>query len=262
MSAPADRDPAGARPLGAPLRLIGLRKTFGSLVALDDVDLEVPRGRTTVLLGPSGSGKSTLLRCLNLLESPDAGQIDLGDGPVEVGGILPRRTVREIRSRSTMVFQQFNLFPHLTALGNVTLAPVESRGMSRADAEALGRDVLAKVGLAEKADAYPDRLSGGQQQRVAIARALAMDPDFLLFDEPTSALDPELAAEVVSVLADLAAEHRTLVVVTHSLAFARRVADQVVFLEDGKVLQDGPPEEFFESEDPRLRRFREVVGSV
>ena len=258
MSA-ADPRAADAR---NPLRLIGIRKTFGDLVALDDVDLEIARGRTTVLLGPSGSGKSTLLRCINLLEKPDAGQIDLGSGPIDVGGRISPRTVREIRSRSTMVFQQFNLFPHLTALGNVTLAPVESLGRSRDEAEALGRELLAKVGLADKADSYPDRLSGGQQQRVAIARALAMDPDFLLFDEPTSALDPELAAEVVAVLAALAQENRTLVVVTHSLAFARRVADRVVFLEGGKVLQDGSPEEFFRSDDERLRRFREVIGSV
>ncbi|MFQ6484446.1 amino acid ABC transporter ATP-binding protein [Brachybacterium epidermidis] len=258
MSA-ADLRAADAR---NPLRLIGIRKTFGDLVALDDVDLEIARGRTTVLLGPSGSGKSTLLRCINLLEKPDAGQIDLGSGPIDVGGRISPRTVREIRSRSTMVFQQFNLFPHLTALGNVTLAPVESLGRSRDEAEALGRELLAKVGLADKADSYPDRLSGGQQQRVAIARALAMDPDFLLFDEPTSALDPELAAEVVAVLAALAQENRTLVVVTHSLAFARRVADRVVFLEGGKVLQDGSPEEFFRSDDERLRRFREVIGSV
>ncbi|MCT1775904.1 amino acid ABC transporter ATP-binding protein [Brachybacterium sp. p3-SID957] len=258
MSA-ADARAADAR---NPLRLIGIRKTFGDLVALDDVDLEIARGRTTVLLGPSGSGKSTLLRCINLLEKPDTGQIDLGSGPIDVGGRISPRTVREIRSRSTMVFQQFNLFPHLTALGNVTLAPVESLGRSRDEAEALGRELLAKVGLADKADSYPDRLSGGQQQRVAIARALAMDPDFLLFDEPTSALDPELAAEVVAVLAALAQENRTLVVVTHSLAFARRVADRVVFLEGGKVRQDGSPEEFFRSEDERLRRFREVIGSV
>src|SRR5699024_5300916 len=187
------------------------------------------------------SGKSTLLRCINLLEQPDAGRIDLGEGPIDVGGRLSQRTLRTVRSRSTMVFQQFNLFPHLTALGNVTLAPVESRGLRRAEAE---------------------RLSGGQQQRVAIARALAMEPDFLLFDEPTSALDPELAAEVVAVLADLAAEDRTMVVVTHSLAFARQVADRVVFLEEGRILQDGSPAEFFESQDARLRRFRDVIGSV
>ena len=245
-----------------PLRLRGLRKTFGDLVALDDVSLQIERGTTTVLLGPSGSGKSTLLRCLNLLERPDAGTLDLGEGPVDVGGRLGEKQVRAIRSRSTMVFQQFNLFPHLTALGNVTLAPIENLGRPRQAAEEQGRELLAKVGLGDKVGAFPDRLSGGQQQRVAIARALAMDPDFLLFDEPTSALDPELAAEVVAVLADLAAEHRTLVVVTHSLAFARKVADRVVFLEDGKILQDGSPEEFFSSQDERLRRFRDVISSV
>ncbi|APX33392.1 arginine ABC transporter ATP-binding protein ArtP [Brachybacterium sp. P6-10-X1] len=259
MSAAPDPTPT---PGGGPLRLSALRKSFGELVALEDISLEVERGRTTVLLGPSGSGKSTLLRCINLLELPDAGQIDLGEGPIEVGGKISARTLRAVRSRSTMVFQQFNLFPHLTALGNVTLAPIEVRGLGRGEAEERGRATLAKVGLADKVDAYPDRLSGGQQQRVAIARALAMDPDFLLFDEPTSALDPELAAEVVSVLAGLAAEHRTLVVVTHSLAFAREVADRVVFLEDGRVVQDGTPAEFFESQDERLRRFRDVIGSV
>ena len=257
MSAP-ENAPA-ARP---PLAVRGLRKAFGELVALEGVTLEIERGTTTVLLDPSGSGKSILLRCLNLLEKPDAGTLDLGDGPIEVGGRLPARTVRQIRSRSTMVFQQFNLFPHLTALGNVTLAPIENLGIGRDEAERRGRELLGKVGLADKAEAYPDRLSGGQQQRVAIARALAMDPDVLLFDEPTSALDPELAAEVVAVLADLAAEQRTLVVVTHSLAFAQRVADRVVFLEDGRILQDGTPQEFFASTDERLRRFREVISSV
>ena len=257
MSAPENAP--DARP---PLSVAGLRKTFGQLVALEGVSLEIERGTTTVLLGPSGSGKSTLLRCLNLLEQPDAGTLDLGDGPIDVGGRLPARTVRQIRSRSTMVFQQFNLFPHLTALGNVTLAPIENLGLDRAEAERRGRELLGKVGLADKAEAYPELLSGGQQQRVAIARALAMDPDVLLFDEPTSALDPELAAEVVAVLSDLAAEHRTLVVVTHSLAFARRVADRVVFLEDGRILQDGSPEEFFSSTEERLRRFREVISSV
>ncbi|MCS6711409.1 amino acid ABC transporter ATP-binding protein [Brachybacterium sp. EF45031] len=250
------------RPAGPSLRLEGVRMVFGDLVALDDVSLEVPAGRTTVLLGPSGSGKSTLLRSINLLERPQAGVLDVGDGPVRLGPELTERQVRTVRSRSTMVFQQFNLFSHLTALGNVTLAPRRVRGLAAREAEEQGRALLAKVGLADKADAYPDRLSGGQQQRVAIARALAMDPDFLLFDEPTSALDPELAAEVVEVLADLAAEGRTLVVVTHSLPFARRVADQVVFLEGGRVISAGGPDSFFASDDPRLRRFREMIGSV
>lgn len=261
MSALPEAAPARSRS-GAPLVLEGIRKTYGDMVALDDVSLSIPRGRTTVLLGPSGAGKSTLLRSIDLLEKPDAGSIDFGDGPIELGGRLSARTVRAIRARSTMVFQQFNLFPHLTALGNVTLAPIATRGLPRAEAEERGRALLEKVGLADKADAYPDRLSGGQQQRVAIARALAMEPDVLLFDEPTSALDPELAAEVVEVLADLAREDRTLVVVTHSLPFARRAADRVVFLEHGRVVVDGPPAEFFEGADERLRRFREVVGSV
>ncbi|MDO5634909.1 MAG: amino acid ABC transporter ATP-binding protein [Micrococcus sp.] len=263
MSAPHDpTTPTGTEGSRPPLQLTGIRKTFGDLVALDDVTLEIPASRTTVLLGPSGSGKSTLLRSINLLERPDAGQIDFGDGPHRLGGRLSERTIKAVRRRSTMVFQQFNLFPHLTALGNVTLAPRRSLGLPAEAAEERGRALLAKVGLAEKVDSYPDRLSGGQQQRVAIARALAMDPDVLLFDEPTSALDPELAAEVVAVLADLAKEDRTLVVVTHSLPFARRIADKIVFLEDGKKLLDGPPEEFFDSGDPRLIRFRDVVGSV
>lgn len=264
MSALPEPDAAPRAPEGPPLRLEGLRTTFGELVALDDVHLEIPRGRTTVLLGPSGSGKSTLLRSINLLERPDAGVLDFGDpdGRFVLGRRLRARQVRAVRARSTMVFQQFNLFPHLTALGNVTLAPVSAQGLSRSAAESRGRELLEKVGLGAKADAYPDRLSGGQQQRVAIARALAMDPDVMLFDEPTSALDPELAAEVVAVLADLAREDRTLVVVTHSLAFARHVADKVVFLENGKILLDGAPTEFFDSTEPRLRRFRDVVGSV
>ena len=161
-----------------------------------------------------------------------------------------------------MVFQQFNLFPHLTALQNVTLAPITSRGMSKAHARERGIRALERVGLADKIDAYPARLSGGQQQRVAIARALALSTDYLLFDEPTSALDPELAAEVIAVLSSLASEHRTLVVVTHSLQFARSVADRVVFVEEGKILFNGDPEHFFNSEDERLKRFVSVVGSV
>lgn len=250
------------RSTARPLTITNLTKRFGSLTALNAINLEVEPGRTTVLLGPSGSGKSTLLRSLNLLEKPDAGTLDFGDGPIDVSGDLSRAQIREIRRHSTMVFQQFNLFPHLTALRNVTLAPIKSRGMNVDEARQVAREALTKVGLADKMDAYPGRLSGGQQQRVAIARALALRPDFLLFDEPTSALDPELAAEVIAVLADLAREHRTLVVVTHSLAFARRAADRVVFLERGKIFFDGSPEEFFASTDERLRRFLDVVGSV
>ena len=255
MSAPENAP--DARP---PLSVAGLRKTFGELVALEGVSLEIERGTTTVLLGPSGSGKSTLLRCLNLLEQPDAGTLDLGDGPIDVGGRLPARTVRQIRSRSTMVFQQFNLFPHLTALGNVTLAPIENLGLDRAEAETRGRELLGKVGLADKAEAYPDRLSGGQQQRVAIARALAMDPELMLFDEPTSALDPELVSEVLTVLKDLAAEGMTMVVVTHEMGFAREVADQVVFMDEGRILESGTAEQVIDH--PESERLKGFLASV
>lgn len=245
-----------------PLRLQEIRKSFGATQALDGVDLEVPRGTTTVLIGPSGSGKSTLLRSINLLERPDAGTLDVGDGPIDLSGPLSEATVRAVRRRTGMVFQQFNLFPHLTAEQNVALAPRETRRIPAAQAAQRARALLADVGLAGKEDAFPDRLSGGQQQRVAIARALAMDPDFLLLDEPTSALDPELAAEVIAVLARLAEEGRTLLVVTHSLEFARRVADRVVFLEQGRIITDGTPQEFFASHEPRLVRFREMVSGV
>lgn len=251
-----------ANPADLALQMRGITKRFGELAALDRVDLDIERGKTTVLLGPSGSGKSTLLRSINLLEKPEEGALDFGEGPIDVSGKLSEQTLRAIRRRSTMVFQQFNLFPHLSALANVTLAPIKSRGLSKVEALAVGREALAKVGLADKETSYPAKLSGGQQQRVAIARALALRPDLLLFDEPTSALDPELAAEVIATLAELANEERTLVVVTHSLHFARSVADRVVFLESGSILFNGAPEEFFGSDDPRLRRFIDVVGSI
>ncbi len=262
MSAIENPTSLEARAAREPLKLRSITKRFGALTALDHVDLDIEPGKTTVLLGPSGSGKSTLLRSINLLEKPDEGTLDFGSGPIDVSRKLAERKIREIRRHSTMVFQQFNLFPHLTALENVTLAPVKSRGVAKAEARELGMTALTRVGLSEKVDAYPSRLSGGQQQRVAIARALALSPDYLLFDEPTSALDPELAAEVIAVLSSLASEDRTLVVVTHSLHFARRVADRVVFLEDGKILFNGEPDDFFDSKDERLRRFVNVVGSV
>lgn len=237
-------------------------KSFGELKALDGVDLRIEPGKTTVLLGPSGSGKSTLLRSINLLEQPEAGTLDVGDGPIDLSKPLSTQEITKVRSHSTMVFQQFNLFPHLDALSNVSLALVRVKGLAKAQAREVAISALIKVGLEDKLYAYPSRLSGGQQQRVAIARALALKPDFLLFDEPTSALDPELAAEVIKVLADLAKENHTLVVVTHSLQFAKRVADRVVFLEAGKILFDSTPEEFFAHTDLRLRRFIDQVGSV
>ncbi len=210
------------------------------------------------IVGPSGSGKTTLLRCLNCLEAPSAGRIRVG--AIEIDGALPlarqKTQVRELRKRIGFVFQSFNLFPHRTALQNVIEGPVVVKGEARASAEARGRALLAKVGLAEKADVYPSRLSGGQQQRVAIARALAMEPDVLLFDEPTSALDPELVGEVLAAIRALAAEHRTMVIVTHEMTFARDVADRAIFMADGSIVEAGPARELFTApREERTQRF-------
>lgn len=225
----------------------GLNKSFGSLHVLKDVSLQVAPGTTTAIIGPSGSGKSTLLRCLNLLEYPDSGTVAVGGDAIDfTPGHKPKNAeIAAIRRRTSMVFQAFHLFPHLTIMQNVIEAPVrvlkENPVAAKADAAAL----LAKVGLAEKADAYPGTLSGGQQQRAAIARALAVKPEVLLFDEPTSALDPELEREVLKVIKDLVAERRTMILVTHNLNFARDVADTIVFMEDGRIVDAGPPEYMF-----------------
>ncbi|MDL5160052.1 amino acid ABC transporter ATP-binding protein [Actinomycetospora termitidis] len=231
------------------LEIRGLTKAFGTTTVLDGVDLSVDAGSVTVIVGPSGSGKSTLLRCINHLETPDAGTISV-DGSLiayrrdgEVLRELPERTIAAQRRRIGMVFQQFQLFGHMTALANVVEAPIGVLGRSRRDAEERGRALLARVGLDGREDAYPRQLSGGQQQRVAIARALAMDPTLMLFDEPTSALDPALVGEVLAVLRDLAERGTTMVVVTHEIAFAREVADTVVVLRDGRVERVGPPAE-------------------
>lgn len=241
------------------LTLEGVSKSFGDLTALHPLDLELNSGETTVLLGPSGSGKSTLLRCIDLLEVPEAGRMTIDDLSVDFARKLSTRQVRDIRSRSVMVFQSYNLFPHLTALENVTLSPVRVDGVPRDEATRRGRELLAKVGLSEKADSYPAQLSGGQQQRVAIARALAVDPDYLLFDEPTSALDPELAVEVIRVMDSLAEEQRSLLVVTHNMHFARQAADRILFLEAGEVRFDGAPGDFFQSTDARIRQFLAIL---
>jgi glutamate transport system ATP-binding protein len=209
-----------------------------------------------VLLGASGSGKSTLIRCVNRLETPDSGEISLDGVPVPVEG----RELARMRSQVGMVFQSFNLFGHRTALQNITMAPVRVKGVPQARAEERGRELLDRVGLAGKADAYPSQLSGGQQQRVAIARALAMEPRLLLFDEPTSALDPEMIKEVLDVMAELAAEGMTMLVVTHEMGFARRAADRVVFLDAGRVVETAPPEEFFAS--PRTERARDFLSKI
>src|SRR5690348_10137529 len=218
-----------------------LVKSFHSTPVLQGVDHAQQRGEAVVLIGPSGCGKSTFLRCLNQLEIADSGRITIGDLTVE-GGRLPRSSEdheqqRQLRIRAGMVFQQFNLFPHRTVLQNVTEAPIVVKGMARLDAEARARELLAKVGLAAKADAYPSQLSGGQQQRVAIARALAMEPEVMLFDEPTSALDPELRDEVLRVMRQLAEEGMTMIVVTHEMQFARDMADRVLFFDAGRVAE-------------------------
>ncbi|WP_326503343.1 amino acid ABC transporter ATP-binding protein [Rothia nasimurium] len=240
------------------LSLKNLTKSFGENTILRDISLDLDNGETTVILGPSGSGKSTLLRCLNLLETPESGVLTIEGDSVDFAADLSDEQVRTIRKHSAMVFQNFNLFPHYTAEQNVALAPVLNGKMGKDAAAQLARELLEKVGLGHKTDAYPDNLSGGQQQRVAIARALAVAPDYLLFDEPTSALDPELEAEVIRVLIDLAREKRSLVVVTHNMAFARRVADRIVFLDGGSVLYNGAPEAFFASDNERIQRFLQI----
>lgn len=244
------------------LSVQGLSKSFGDQHILKDINLQLNDGETTVILGPSGSGKSTLLRCLNLLETPEAGKLAIGSDEVVFGQKLSDAQIRTMRQHSAMVFQQFNLFPHYTALQNVALAPRLNGRLDQKASELLARDLLTKVGLEHRMDAYPDLLSGGQQQRVAIARALAVGPDYLLFDEPTSALDPELEAEVIRVLIDLAQEKRSLVVVTHNMAFAQKVADRIVFLDEGRVAYNGEAAGFFASEQPRIRQFLNIFDVV
>jgi cystine transport system ATP-binding protein len=247
------------------VRLEGVRKRFGALEVLKGIDLRVRRGEVVVVMGASGSGKTTLLRCINLLEEPDAGRIEVCGLGVPCGHHAQRgrdraRSIREIRMRAGMVFQSFNLFPHMTALGNVIEGPLTVRKMPRQDAVALGERLLARVGLADKRDEYPSRLSGGQKQRVAIARALAMEPEVVLFDEPTSALDPELHEEVLQAMRELARDGMTMVVVTHEVRFAQDVADRVVFVDDGSIVEEGPPAEFFaRPSHPRARAFLRLV---
>jgi polar amino acid transport system ATP-binding protein len=244
----------------------GLTKSFGSHRVLEGVDLDVAAGEVVVLLGPSGSGKSTLLRCLNHLERPDDGFVQI-DGELigyrYAGGRLhelrPAAITRQ-RARIGMVFQQFNLFPHRTVLANLVEAPVAVRGLSRDEAVTQARELLARVGLAGREDSYPRQLSGGQQQRVAIARALAMRPEVMLFDEPTSALDPELVGEVLTVMRDLARSGMTMIVVTHEIGFAREVADTVVFLDQGRIVESGPPSDVLLN--PRHERARAFLAAV
>ena len=242
------------------LSLQGVRKSFGAHVVLDGIDLDVAAGEVIALIGASGSGKSTLLRCINLLEPPDRGQILLEGTEVTAGRGKNPLGVDYVRRRVGMVFQQFNLFPHMTVLENITLGPTEVRGISDEDAEARARELLERVGIPEKADDYPADLSGGQQQRVAIARALAMEPKLMLFDEPTSALDPEMIREVLDVMRDLARDGMTMAVVTHEMGFAREVCDRIVFIDGGHIVEEGSPKAFFES--AQSERARDFVDKI
>ena len=238
------------------LRARGLRKAFGSLEVLKGVDLDVHRREVVCVIGPSGSGKSTLLRCLNRLETPSAGTVRLDGVEITAAGIDLNRVRKDIG----MVFQAFNLYPHMTALGNVTLALRKVLGQSREAAEAKGRAALAAVGLADKQASYPAQLSGGQQQRVGIARALALEPKIMLFDEPTSALDPELVGGVLAVMRQMRDTGMTMVVVTHEMAFAREAADRVIFMNDGEIVEQGSPDQVFDA--PRMDRTKQFLERV
>ena len=234
----------------------GVEKDFGKVKALNGVDLTINKGEVVVIIGPSGSGKSTFLRCLNLLEMPTSGRIlfenvDLTDAKIDIN---------KHRERMGMVFQHFNLFPHMTVLKNMTIAPMKLRGKSKAEADEMAMKLLEKVGLQDRANAYPNQLSGGQKQRVAIVRALCMEPDVMLFDEPTSALDPEMVGEVLDVMKSLAREGMTMVVVTHEMGFAKEVASRVIFMDGGRILEQGKPEEIFSN--PKNDRTKQFLNSI
>ena len=238
------------------VKVTGLYKSFGDLDVLRGIDLEVNEGEVVCLIGPSGSGKSTFLRCLNRLERSTGGVIEV-DG-AEISD--PKIDINKVRENIGMVFQQFNLFAHKTVLQNIMFAPVELKKMTKEDAEVKARELLSRVGLSDKEDSYPHQLSGGQQQRVAIARALAMNPDIMLFDEPTSALDPEMVGEVLEVMRELAREGMTMIVVTHEMGFARDVADRVIFMSDGYIVEQGTPEEIFKN--PKAQRTKDFLVRV
>ena len=237
------------------IEIKGLRKSFGADEVLKGIDLSIDEKEVVVIIGPSGSGKSTLLRCMNHLEEPTAGEV-IVDGIT----LSSEANINKVREEVGMVFQRFNLFPHMTVLQNIMLAPTKVKHVARDEAEKTARELLARVGLAEKADAYPDNLSGGQQQRVASARALAMRPKVMLFDEPTSALDPEMVGEVLDVMRALANEGMTMVVVTHEMGFAREVGDRLLFVDEGRIIESGVPREVFEH--PKEERTRSFLSKV
>ena len=235
----------------------GLCKSFvKDKPVLQGIDCDIRRGEQVVVIGPSGGGKSTFLRCLNMLEIPTSGQIYINDTEITAKGV----NLDKVRARMGMVFQHFNLFPHFTVLKNITFAPVQLKLQTPEEAEAKAMELLRRVGLEEKADAYPSQLSGGQKQRIAIVRALAMDPEVMLFDEPTSALDPEMVGEVLDLMKQLAREGMTMVVVTHEMGFAREVADRILFIDQGIILEEGTPEEFFSN--PQMARTQEFLAKV
>jgi glutamate transport system ATP-binding protein len=236
--------------------LDNVHKSFGANPVLEGIDLAISRGEAVVVAGPSGSGKSTMLRCVNGLESVDSGDILFAGTSVPNAG----KGIFALRSRMGMVFQQFNLFPHRTVLENIMLGPIEVKGVGKKEAEARARKLLERVGIPEKADSLPADLSGGQQQRVAIARALAMEPELMLFDEPTSALDPEMIREVLDVMRDLARGGMTMIVVTHEMGFAREVCDRIVFIDGGKIVEQGPPDEFFTN--TKSQRAKDFVDKI
>jgi len=241
---------------GALVELHKVNKSFGRLHVLKDVDLSVGMGEVVVVLGPSGSGKSTLLRCVNGLEPVDSGEVHFDGKDVSRAG----RSIHKLRSEIGMVFQQFDLFPHLSVINNVMLGPVEVKKVPKAEARNKAEQLLEKVGIPEKADSYPAELSGGQQQRVAIARGLAMNPKLMMFDEPTSALDPEMIKEVLDVMLDLAKEGMTMIVVTHEMGFARHAAKRVVFMDEGRVVEEAAPEEFFST--PKQDRTKAFLSKI
>lgn len=239
------------------MQLEELNKSFDGQQVLTDINLELPEKQTTVIVGPSGSGKSTLLRSLNLLERPESGRYHLSNLVIDFSDNISTKQILNVRKKTGMVFQDYNLFPHKTVIQNIIEGPIQVLKKNKKEALQEGQNLLDKVGLKSKADAYPEQLSGGQSQRVAIARSLAMHPEYILLDEPTSALDPELEAEVLHVLAELAHEKQSLVIVTHNLFFARQIANKIVFVEDGQIIFDGSPQEFFNEnqENTRINRF-------
>ena len=236
------------------IEINNIHKNFSGLHAVNGVSFNVEDGEVLCIIGPSGSGKSTLLRCINQLEKPDMGNVSID------GELITDKNIRQVRTKMSMVFQNFNLFEHLTVLENITLAPIKVKGVSPENARKNAMELLAKVGLEQKAEEYPRKLSGGQKQRVAIARALAMDPEIILFDEPTSALDPEMVGEVLDVMKDLATGGMSMIVVTHEMGFAREVADEIIFMADGTMIEKGTPEQLFNN--PKEERTRAFIKKV